>query len=233
MSPLSGRSFARIMPLLARGRRVVAVDHPGYGESDPVPGRAPLIEDYAASAWGLADALGLPAPVDLLGHHTGSKVAVEMAHQRPDGVRRLVLVSLSYPPKAAQAEASAAFAPVPLDEDGTRFRRLWDLTWRHRGPGQTLPMAAAAYAEALRGGEGYEDGHHAAIAYNDALAERAGALDHAVTVLNPADDAHAVTPRGAALFRQVELRDHPEWGHGLFDAHAEDVARAVEEALRA
>lgn len=231
MSPLSGRSFAAVMPRLAEARRVVAIDYPGYGESDAVARREPTIEDYAASCWAAADALGLEGPTDLLGHHTGSKVAVEMTHQRPGGVRRLVLISLSYPPEEEQAEARAAFAPVPLDEAGTRFAKLWALTCRHRGPGQTLGMAAAAYAEALRGGEGYEDGHHAAIAYNAVLPERAGAVTQPVTVLNPADDAQAVTPRGAALFRGARLEEHPEWGHGLLDAHAEAVAAAVRRAL--
>lgn len=232
MSPLSSRSFAEIMPHLAKGRRVVAVDYPGYGESDPVTGRKPTIEDYAASCWAAADALGLPGPARLLGHHTGSKVAVEMAHQRPDDTRCLVLISLSYPTEEERAKAAKTFAPVPLDEEGTRFAKLWRMTWAFRGPGQTLRMAAEAYAEALRGGEGYEDGHHAAMAYNAVLAERARSVRCPVTVINPADDAREATPRGAALFREAVSVEKPQWGHGFLSAHPKDAAQVVSAALR-
>ena len=228
MSPKSSRGFAEVMPhLAAAGRFVVAPDYPGYGESDPVPAEeAVTVERYAESCWAVADALGL-GQLDLMGHHTGSKVAVEMAYQRPGDVRRLVLVSTPILTPEEQAGFTANYQPIPLDEAGTRFRRMWELVVQHRGPGQTLQMMAEAFAENLRGGERYEDGHHAAFAYNAVFAERAGALLHPVTVLNPKDDLWAITPRAKDAFANVRVEDHPEWGHGFFSAYPEDAAAAV------
>ena len=228
MSPKSSRSFAEVMgPLAAAGRYVVAPDYPGYGESDPVPGgEAVTVEAYARSCWAVADALGL-GRLDLAGHHTGSKVAVEMAHQRPGDVRRVVLIAAAILTPEEQASFAASYQPVPLDEAGTRFRRMWDLIVQHRGPGMTLEHMAEALSDNLRGGERYEDGHHAAFAYNAVFAERAAALPHPVLVLNPKDDLWTITPRARDLFADVRVEDHPEWGHGFLSAYPEDAARAI------
>ena len=45
-TPRSIDEFAEVIPLLARSRRVIAIDTPGYGASDPVPGQ-PTVADYA------------------------------------------------------------------------------------------------------------------------------------------------------------------------------------------
>lgn len=231
MSPLSAREFDEVMaPLAETGRFVVAPDYPGYGESDPVPGGAPTVEHYAQSCWTVADALGL-GRLDFVGHHTGSKVATEMAYRRPSDVAALVLISVGVMTTEERAAASADYEPVPLDEAGTRYAKLWDLIVRHRGPGQTMEMAGTAFAEALRGGEAYEAGHHAAFAYNDVFKKRARALDHPVTVLNPKDDLWAITPRAEHLFRNVRLRSFPDWGHGFLDAYPQEAARAIVDAL--
>jgi len=72
-------------------RRVVGVDNPGHGESD-VPEKPVGIEGYARAVWAVIDALGL-GQIDLVGYHTGTKVATEMAWQRPDDVGRIVMIS--------------------------------------------------------------------------------------------------------------------------------------------
>ncbi len=78
------------MPYLAQDRQVVAVDSPGHGESDlPRSEADATIMNYARSAWAAVDAFGLiesGGQVDLLGHHTGAKIATEMAWQRPSDV---------------------------------------------------------------------------------------------------------------------------------------------------
>src|SRR5690349_1658080 len=75
-------SSARVLPLLAHERRVVAMDMLGFGMSPPVP--APqTIERVALGAFALLDALGV-ARAAVLGHHTGAAVALEMAAREPE-----------------------------------------------------------------------------------------------------------------------------------------------------
>ncbi|MGB6229044.1 MAG: alpha/beta fold hydrolase, partial [Litorimonas sp.] len=230
-SPKSSREFAKILPHLATDRHVVAVDNPGHGESD-LPGREAeaTIEAYARSAWAAVDALGL-GPVDLLGHHTGAKVATEMAFQRPDDVGAIVMISaLVLTPEETQAFRDQ-FQEVPLDEAGTRFTTMWEKSVQHRGPGVSLEDLAASFAENLRAGEAYEWGHKAAFGYNVHFPDRVSALDHRIVVLNPADMLYDLTPRVAPLLKSGRVEDHPEWGFGFMDADTERAAGVIKEAL--
>ena len=230
-SPKSSREFAALLPLLAAKRRVVAVDNPGHGESDLPPCEdEATIEAYARSAWAVVDALQL-GTVDLLGHHTGAKVATEMAYQRPGDVRRIVMISALVLTPEETARFRDQFQPTPLDEAGTRFSKMWAAAIQHRGPGVTLEQLAASFAENLRAGEAYEWGHGAAFAYNALFPERVAALAHPITVVNPGDMLYDLTPRVMPLLRDGTLVDKPDWGFGFMDADPEGAASVVEAAL--
>ena len=76
-TPRSIDEFAEVAPLLAADRTVVAVDLPGMGASDP-PAGAVSIEAMAAGVIGAVEGLGIER-CDLVGHHTGGVVALEVA----------------------------------------------------------------------------------------------------------------------------------------------------------
>lgn len=231
MSPKSGKLFEKFMTVASDDRMVIAPDYPGYGESDKPPAEPPVrVQDYARTMWEVLDGLGIDK-VDIFGHHTGSKVAAEMAHQRPDSVGSIVMVSALVLTKKEQDEFNATYQPVPLDEEGTRFKKMWDAIKFHRGPGMTLEMMAASLGESMRGGEAYEWGHHAAFTYNQFFPDVVKKLPHKITVINPKDDLFKLTPRVMDLLQNGTLIDKPEWGHGFMDAFSEDAATVVKNAL--
>lgn len=87
-------SWRRIMPALARTRRVIAVSLPGHGGTDTgvdgyAPGRdlGPFVTDFL-------DTLGI-GTVDLVGHSAGGSVALHLALHDPARVRTLTLVASS------------------------------------------------------------------------------------------------------------------------------------------
>ena len=84
-------SWGPLIAPLARDRRVLSLDLPGYGETPPLAGPAGIAEltDWLAAA---LDDLGL-AQVDLAGVSMGGGMALLLALDRPDRVRRLVLVA--------------------------------------------------------------------------------------------------------------------------------------------
>jgi pimeloyl-ACP methyl ester carboxylesterase len=108
-------SWAPQLDSLARARRVIAWDAPGYGESDPLPGAAPLASDYAEAARGLTDALGLDR-FDLLGHSLGAIMAAALCRRHPARISRLVLSdpAAGYG-KLPPAERAARIAPRLAD----------------------------------------------------------------------------------------------------------------------
>jgi pimeloyl-ACP methyl ester carboxylesterase len=86
----SSRAFDRFLPEIADDRSVYAPDLPGSGESDAAPGAD--FADAAAAVADLAADLRL-RQIDVLGFRFGAGVALTLAAEKPDLVRRLVLVA--------------------------------------------------------------------------------------------------------------------------------------------
>jgi pimeloyl-ACP methyl ester carboxylesterase len=110
--------FAPVLPAFAAaGRQVIAVDLQGHGRSTlgSRPIRCAAIADDVAA---LVQRLG-PTKVDVLGYSFGGCVALRIAVQHPEIVRRLVLVSTPFADdgwyaemRVQQKQVSAAMLPM-------------------------------------------------------------------------------------------------------------------------
>jgi len=87
-----GRIWSMVVPRLARRRRVITVDVPGFGASAAVDEDFRLEAVAQRIARGLA-AQGVSGPYDLVGHSLGGGIALTLADLHPRLVRRLVLVA--------------------------------------------------------------------------------------------------------------------------------------------
>jgi pimeloyl-ACP methyl ester carboxylesterase len=94
-----------VLPVLARDHDVVALDLPGFGQSDCPPDLS--FDEYPAVVVGLLDRLGL-SRATLVGNSMGGAVAVAVAAGRPDRVDRLILVD------AAGFNLAEANRPWPI-----------------------------------------------------------------------------------------------------------------------
>lgn len=229
-SPKSSREFIAFMQEAADDRLVIAVDSPGHGESD-IPPQQIYIEGYAKAIWQALDALGITARVDLLGHHTGAKVACEMAYQRPARVKAIIMISALILTEDERENFKSQFKPIPLDEAGTRFSHMWSQAIKYRGPGMSLKQLAFLMAEHLRAGEAYEWGHEAAFSYTDSFAERLPSLPHPITILNPGDMLFDYTPRAANYLKNGQVVDYPNWGFGFLDTDTQKAVEVIKAAL--
>jgi len=221
---VSGVVYETFLGEMGRDRTAVAPDTPGYGASDPPPA-PPSIADYAQAMGEVLDALAL-REVDVVGYHTGSKIAVELALQRPGAVRHLVLIGA---PVYTDAELAAMRAEHDRDleprEDGGHLVGYWRAVLNWRGPGQTLGMIMKSFPDALRGAEHRTWGHRAAFEYS--YADHLPRVTQPVLVLNPRDDLWEYTPRVAPYLKNGRVVNLPDWGHGFLDLHPVEVGRLV------
>jgi pimeloyl-ACP methyl ester carboxylesterase len=127
--PQSWYAWRSVMPeLVASGRRVIAVDPRGMGDSDrPASGydAARIVADIHA----LIGTLGLAAarPLDIAGHDIGTWIGHAYAAEHPETVRRLALFDAALPGLSPPPPAG-----IPSEEANLRtwhfaFNRLADL----------------------------------------------------------------------------------------------------------
>ena len=77
----SGEMWAKVMDRLAGRWDLIALDTPGFGGSfDPDPDSEPSLDDYVGWIGAALDALGITR-CHLVGHHTGSAIAVQLADE--------------------------------------------------------------------------------------------------------------------------------------------------------
>jgi pimeloyl-ACP methyl ester carboxylesterase len=225
MSPMSGRIYARFIAAMGEDRQAVAIDTPGFGMSD-TPEQLPEIADYAHAMAAMIDALGIDGPVDLMGYHTGSLIACDLARLRPEQVRRLVLVSAPLLTDQERETMRTLYAPTQPSLDGGHLMKRWRGYVHHNlGRGLDLEAVADMFPDGLLGRNRAWYGHRAAFNHQPDM----GLPDirQPIMIINPGDDLAAFTPRAAALLVNGHIVDKPEWGHGFLDASTEEAAALV------
>jgi pimeloyl-ACP methyl ester carboxylesterase len=102
--------FGPVLPALAQGRQVIAVDLHGHGRT-ALGDRAISMVDMGDDLATVLRELGY-AQVDVMGYSMGGGVAFQLAAQHPEIVRRLVLVSAGLSRDAFYPELLAMQAQV-------------------------------------------------------------------------------------------------------------------------
>ena len=157
-TPRSVDEYRDVVGLLAAaGRRAVAVDTPGFGASDPP--EQPSVAGWAAAVLGVLDALGLDV-VDVVGHHTGGVLGLQVAATAPDRVRALVLSSTPYADAAWRGAPPHGVDVVAPSEDGTHLAALWQGRRRFYPAGRPDLLERFVRDALAAGQELVEAGHH-------------------------------------------------------------------------
>lgn len=103
-SGATGSTWEPVVPALATEYRVITIDLPGCGRSEPVSTYA--VPRQAERVATVLDELGA-RNLTVVGHSSGGYVATALVEHRPDLVGELVLVSTG--------PSNAALLPDPLD----------------------------------------------------------------------------------------------------------------------
>lgn len=210
MTPLSGAMYDRLLPWLATDRLVMAPDRLGFGFSD-LPPRQLSMAEYALSTLDMLDQLGLES-VDVLGTHTGSVEATELAWAQPGRVRKVGMVALpAYTPEELAERKYRLTGPPRPAEDGSHLAWHWQRRFLYRTPPFDLDLFQWRLLQELLAGPNV--GWPYAAVFEYPMAERLAALHQPVLVLAPHDDLWTQTDRARrsrvlpAGARFVELPD--------------------------
>ena len=225
---VSGRMFDAGLPALAaRGLRGIAIDTPGYGQSDPPP-RPPTMEDYARNLGTVIEALSIRQP-HLLGHHTGAGIAAIFAARHPDRIGKLIMQGVPWFDLETLAYfRSTGFQPFVPRPDGSHLLDAWNQRLAV-SPGWTDLDAMHRYTvDMLAVNLSYFWGFEAALDHDlepDLKAIQAPTM----LLINTGDSAYALTRNSAALRSDFAFLELAGGTNDYIDEQPEVWADAVSE----
>jgi pimeloyl-[acyl-carrier protein] methyl ester esterase len=230
---MHGGLFTPLLPTLAERHRVLAVDLPGHGHSDPLrPWTLDAVVETLEARLAAEE-----GPLDVLGWSLGGAAALAWAHAHPGRIARLVLVTTSPKfvadatwPHAMTADTLARFA----DELRVAYRAtlLRFLTLQVHGSAEGRETLAALRRELFARGEPDPeilDQALAALRGID-LRDRVGSIAQPALVVAGARDTLAPAQANAWLAEhlpQGRLLAMPNAGHAPFLSHGKAFTDAV------
>jgi pimeloyl-ACP methyl ester carboxylesterase len=224
-SPISGAQFTPFQRVMAQDRLVLCPDTPGFGGSDAPP-TVPIIADYAAAMADWLEDLKL-GPIDALGFHTGTLVAMELAILRPDLVRRLSLTSLALFSDEERERNRRIFGnPRPLFDDPDYLGRYYKEQVAEADRAIPDMRRLELFTERMRAGPNSWWGPAAVFAYDTAA--RAKLVTQQTLLLVMRDTLADATRRAAQLFPKNKVAERLDLhGPTAWDSHPEEVAAEI------
>ena len=154
-SPLSGAQYKIFQNELGRDRIVYCPDTPGFGGSD-IPDDEVTISHYAESMLPLLEKLSKETTFDsfdILGGHTGSVIALEIALNKPNLINKIILPSIAFFSEEERKEIKSKFVNVPKYFSDPKFvTRIYSDTVLNSTTPISEDRKLELFAERLRSG---------------------------------------------------------------------------------
>ena len=199
----SSADFSRLIPLLAGSHRVIAMDHLGHGDSDPVPRQYEMWE-YAQDALHVMNALGVES-ANVMGFATGANITIELAVIAPDRIKSVILYNCPYFPDENSRTTFLNDRPeVQMERDGKHLLDKW-----------------RAWEQALNGAAMEDVQRHVIVRLQDQLSPKRGEEPH-VAVCN-----YDVRPRIADVKCPLMVLKASSGGMGIFHQYGEAAIKAT------
>ena len=165
MAVASSDEFVRPMHFLSKSYRAIALDFLGAGDSDPAPYPYGIL-DHARTVIQFMDALGIKK-ADIVGHHLGASVGLELQIAWPQRVNKLVLSGIGYVPETDEGipfEHPPNFmSAVAIKADGSHLLEWWRRAALWGGAPDIIEERVIEY---IKAGPKGEEAHLATQDYN-------------------------------------------------------------------
>jgi len=155
----SSQMYEKLMHVLRGQYCMLALDTPGFGQSD-FPPQPPTVSTYVTTLLTALQNLGVHE-FHALGHHTGACIACEMAVTAPTRVRSLMMVGPAYLDEAERQRWRRDFIdPLVIQSDGSHLAKIWK---RVQGldPNPSPTLCHREAVDNLRAGERYHEAYQA------------------------------------------------------------------------
>jgi pimeloyl-ACP methyl ester carboxylesterase len=113
--------FGKVLPVLAKNRRVIAIEQQGHGHTNDVAGRPLSFEQMADDTVALLGKLGI-RNADFLGYSMGATTALRIAIKHPKLVRRLVFLASAHNTEGWEPAVLAGMAQLTPEAIPQLFR---------------------------------------------------------------------------------------------------------------
>jgi len=222
-TPSSSAMYEVLMAELAPDFCCIAPDTPGFGQSGKLLDGA-SIAGYATAVFSLLQSLNIKTCY-VFGHHTGSSIAVQLAHDHPKFVSRL---ALSGPPLLTDSQIAYLKTTLPeneLDENGRFLTDLWQRL-RKKNPNGEVALTLRETISSLQCQDSYQDAYHAV--FDQDFAGQLAALTCPVLLMaGEQDSLFASLEPAAKLVRNGRSHTIPNAGTYICDEQPQIIANLL------
>lgn len=228
-SPYSGTYFRTFMQACDSTRDIIAFDHVGYGGSVKLD--EPLTAAEHAMAIGDAlDDMGYRVTqdgmVDVMGYHSGSVFAGELAILRHDLVAKVAFVTYPcFEPKVREERSNMRKDAKWLTDDLESLADKWATNIGKRAEGVTLERAVDNLVDDVRAGLNSWHGFDAVFSY--AAEDRLPLMRQQTLVINTDSILTEPTARANSFLKNATYKDFNHMKLGVFERHADELAGTV------
>ena len=223
----SGMMFERMMTLLSDSFHTLALDTPGFGASFSPPSL--FTTHYLSSTLHAAlTNLGVESCY-LFGHHSGSAIAVQMAHDHPAFVKKMVLSGAPLLSDSQINGLKASLKPFAIAEDGSHLTQVWE---RIRKRDLTLPLETV-HREVLLTQSAREAAQSTFQAvFEQPFAEQLSALEIPILVMAEEHDTLRASLEPAfSVLKNGTMKMIPNEGPYICDQNPQAVADVIREFI--
>lgn len=233
-NPKSSFEYRHLLKEMGKDHYLIAIDTPGYGESDPPP--APMLmprlgEVMAHAMREILKKHNLSGPVCVFGYHTGSLISSHLAINEPDLVSGVILTGLSYhDEEMAEARLATQSMDMEVDEAGEYMWDRWHKIVQNRAEGVSVLEAAKSFVEDIRPLNRMKWAYHAA--YNYRPREELPKITQPILIIQPHE---LLTDDTLQAHREAiphaKLVEYPDVVDDVFDTGWAEYAEAMRDWL--
>ncbi|MFN8433439.1 MAG: alpha/beta hydrolase [Anaerolineales bacterium] len=221
----SGMMFEQMMTLLSDSFHTIAPDNPGFGASF-LPPSLFTVHYLSDSLHAALTNLGVESCY-VFGHHSGSAIAVQMAHDHPGFIKKMILSGAPLLSEAQINGLKASLKPFAIAEDGSHLTQVWE---RIRKRDLTLPLETV-HREVLLTQSAREaaQGAYQAV-FEQPFAEQLSALEIPILVMaGEHDTLWASLEPAFSILKNGAMKVIPNQGPYICDQNPQAVADIIKE----